>query len=215
MRTTVALLFLLASTSILGTVIPQEAASDLIQQTGSSFFYRLILILDLNNVYRSWWFILLLVLLSLNLVGCLAKRLPKIPEEWRSGSGGSSFDLLLSDARQPRQLTEIVRSAVSRVVRGSPRLLETHEGVTLVWLKDRMHLLGFPFIHLAIITILVGGLLGLLYGLKGKIQIVEGEAKSRFTLIPSGETAELPFEIRGGQIHPYTLSNRRTQGIPQ
>lgn len=210
-RTTIVVLFLLALTSILGTVVPQETASDLIRQISSSFLYRLIVILDLNNVYRSWWFILLLVLLSLNLVGCLTQRLPRIPLEWRGRASGRSFDFLLSDKRDPVQLTEVVCSAMENVFRGPPRVLQMREGVSLVWLKHRVHLLGFPCIHFAIIMILVGGLVGLVYGVKGRIDIVEGEVGSEFTLVPSGQKAKLPFEIA---VDKFTLT-RYASGEPK
>jgi cytochrome c biogenesis protein len=210
-RTTIAVLFLLASTSILGTVVPQEAATDLIRQVSSSFLYRLIVILDLNNVYRSWWFILLLVLLSLNLVGCLAQRLPRIPGEWSARSPRSSFHFMLSDERPSQQLTKVICSAMENVFRGSARVLQMPHGVSLVWVKHRAHLLGFPFIHLAIIMILAGGLIGLVYGIKGRIQIVEGEVRSEFTLLPGGQRAKLPFEIA---VDKFTLT-RYTTGEPK
>jgi cytochrome c biogenesis protein len=210
-RTTIVVLFLLASTSILGTVVPQEAASDLIRQISSSFLYRLIVILDLNNVYRSWWFILLLVLLALNLVGCLARRLPRIPGEWSARSSGSSFRFMLSDERPSKQLTKVVCSAMENVFRGSPHVSQMRHGVSLVWVKHRAHLLGFPCIHLAIIMILVGGLIGLVYGIKGRIHIVEGEVRSEFTLLPGGQRAKLPFEIA---VDKFTLA-RYTSGEPK
>ena len=80
-RTTIVLLILLALASVMGTVIPQEAS----QWAGSSspFLTRLALILDLHSIYSSWWFILLLALLSANLVACLMKRIPMIIGEWR------------------------------------------------------------------------------------------------------------------------------------
>ncbi len=78
-RTTITLLFLLAAGSIVGTIIPQSASPDQITGISSPIYFRLVVILDLHNVYRSWWFVALLILLSLNLLGCLLRRLPAIP----------------------------------------------------------------------------------------------------------------------------------------
>jgi cytochrome c biogenesis protein len=80
-------------------------------------------------------------------------------------------------------------------VRGAPRIVVSKDSVSLSWLNDRVQLLGFPFIHSAIIMILIGGLIGSLYGVKGKVNIREGDKTNRFTIIPTGAAAQLPFEI--------------------
>ena len=194
-RTAIGLLFLLAITSILGTLIPQDMPPDQLQQAVSPFYFRLITILDLHKLYRSWWFILLLGFLSLNIMGCLLQRLRRIPADWKGGSGKSSFNISFSDPRNVKELQKIITSALKKLVRGAPRVTKTADGLILSWVNDRVQLLGFPFIHAAIILILIGGLIGSLYGFKGKVQIKEGEKASRFTLIPTGAVEKLPFEI--------------------
>ena len=71
--------------------------------------------------------------------------------------------------------------------------------------------MGFPFIHAAIMLILIGGLIGSLYGVKGKVQIKEGEKASRFTVIPTGVAEQLPFEIA---VDRFVL-NRYSTGEPK
>jgi cytochrome c biogenesis protein len=188
-RTTIFLLFILAAGSVLGTVIPQNAEIGSV----SSFQQRLVVILDLNNLYRSWWFTALLVLLSLNLMGCLLKRLPSIPAEWKGESKKATFTVNLSDARSPLELKEILTPALRGIMGGSPRS-GGQDGSNLTWVKDRIYLLGFPFIHIAIIVILLGGVIGLLYGYRGHALIKEGDSASEFTL-QSGEPRSLPFSI--------------------
>jgi cytochrome c biogenesis protein len=67
--------------------------------------------------------------------------------------------------------------------------------LNLEWRKHRIYLLGFPCIHLAIIVILLGGLIGLFYSVKGHVLIKEGETASEFTVTPSGVKRVLPFQI--------------------
>jgi cytochrome c biogenesis protein len=205
-RTTITLLFLLAATSIIGTVIPQGAPEQF-SPAGPSFYYRLALILDLHNVYRSWWFILLLVLLSLNLLGCLLRRLSAIPSEWKGTSRKTAFSFTVSDSRSPENLKGILISGMKGIL-GAPTVgANERTSLNLEWRKHRIYLLGFPFIHLAIIVILLGGLIGLFYGVKGHILIKEGEIGSQFTVTPSGAKRALPFQIA---VDSFTMTRYPT-----
>ena len=206
MKTTIALLFLLAATSIIGTVIPQGIPEQL-SSAGPSFYYRLAVILDLHNVYRSWWFILLLIFLSLNLVGCLLRRLPAIPAEWKGTSRKTSFSFTLSDRRPPHDLRGILIAAMKGFLGVPTKVANEKSTLSLEWLKHRIYLLGFPFIHLAIIVILLGGLIGLFYGVKGHILIKEGEIGTEFIVTPSGAKSALPFQIA---VDSFTLTRYPT-----
>ncbi|MEI8182933.1 MAG: cytochrome c biogenesis protein ResB [Desulfomonile sp.] len=210
-RTAISLLFLLAAASIVGTVVPQDVGLDHIGQSAGSFYFRLSAILDLHKVYRSWWFILLLVLLSLNLVGCLTRRLRAISEEWRGNSEKNSFIFTACDARQPAEVQALIVKVLTRVLRTQPRISENLGVVSAGWIKHRIYLLGFPLIHLAIIVILLGAVIGVVYGFKGTIKIKEGAIGNKFTLIPSGRVQSLPFEIA---VDSFTLA-RYSTGEPK
>src|SRR3989344_3380940 len=70
------LLAIIAFFSLLGTFIPQnEAPAFYIESIGHAG-YSLLLKTGLNNIYSSWWFILSLVLFSLNLTVCLLNKFP-------------------------------------------------------------------------------------------------------------------------------------------
>ncbi len=205
-KTTITLLVLLAATSIIGTVIPQGAPEQL-SSAGPSFYYRLAMILDLHNVYRSWWFILLLIFLSLNLLGCLLRRLSAIPAEWKGTSRKTSFSFTLTDRRPPKDLKTIVISAMKGFLGVPTRVANEKNTLSLEWLKHRIYLLGFPFIHMAIIVILLGGLIGLFFGVKGHILIKEGEIGTEFIVSPSGAKRSLPFQIA---VDSFTLTRYPT-----
>ena len=174
---------------------------------GSSFYYRLAVILDLHNVYRSWWFILLLIFLSLNLLGCLLRRFVAIPSEWRGTSRRTSFSFTLSDARLPEELKAIVISGMKGFLGVPSKIANEKSSLSMEWLKQRIYLLGFPCIHLAIIVILLGGLVGLFYGVKGHILIKEGDIGTEFEVSTSGVSRALPFEIA---VDKFTLTRYPT-----
>jgi cytochrome c biogenesis protein len=206
-RTAITLLFLLAAASILGTVIPQDVGLSQIEPLSGSFYQKLSAILDLHKVYRSWWFILLLVLLSLNLVGCLTRRLRSILEELRGSSETNSFRFFVSDTRPPSEVQAIIDTVMKPVLGTSPLVSRKNDTVKMTWARHRIYLLGFPLIHVAIIAILFGALIGLVYGFKGNIQIKEGSLGNRFTLTPSGQVRSLPFEIA---VDAFTLTRYPT-----
>lgn len=206
-KTAITLLFLLASASIIGTVVPQETGPDQLKQIASPFLHKIMLILDLNTVFRSWWFILLLALLSLNLVACLIRRLSVVPAEWKGDSQKSSFSFVVSDSRPAGELKGIFTSALNTVLGAPPNVAGSKEQMDLVWVKHRVYLLGFPLIHAGIIVILLGGLIGLFYGFKGNMQIEEGKTGKEFVLFPSGEKRALPFQIA---VDRFTLTRYQT-----
>lgn len=206
-KTTIWLLFLLASASILGTLIPQGTSLEEVRQSVTPFYFRLIAILDLNNLFSSWWFLLLLTLLALNLLACLFQRIPAIVADWRGASRKRSFRFSLSDPRPLGDVKRLLLSSASRVLRTRPNDSGTGGGVMLTWETQKIHLLGFPLIHIAIVVILAGGLIGLLYGFKGHVLISEGAVKGTFTLSRSGEIRSLPFQIA---VDRFTLTRYPT-----
>ena len=75
-RLTVALLIIIALAAVVGTVIPQQdAASEAVQKLPPALAGAL-KVLQLHDLYRSPWFLLLMGLLTVNLVVCSLNRLP-------------------------------------------------------------------------------------------------------------------------------------------
>ena len=148
-RTTIVVLGLLAIASILGTIFPQNVDPSEFRHTASSFYYRLVVILDLNDVYRSWWFTLLLLVLAGNIVGCLLQRLPRIPKEWKGASEKGSIRFTKEDARPVDEIRTHLESAMGKVLGSPSTVLNDTEGIKLVWVRQRIFLLAFPLIHTA------------------------------------------------------------------
>ena len=206
-KTTIVVLCILAVSSILGTVIPQNVDMQQLQQTASPFYYRIVVILDLTDVYHSWWFTLLLLLLTANLIGCMLQRLPRIPGEWKGASEKGSIRFSLSDPRKPGELKDILTTGVGKLL-GSPSLVRVgNDEINLAWVKQRVFLFAFPLIHLGIITILLGGMIGLFYSVQGNIRIREGDVGQKFVRFPSRDIDSLPFQVA---VDKFTLERYPT-----
>lgn len=206
-RTTITLLFLLALCAILGTVIPQGEMADVSAGAGHSFVSRIAVILDLNNVYRSWWFTGLLVLLAMNILGCLLKRAPFIISEWKGDQKKRSFFLTLTDSRSPDELKKLFSERLKTIMKGAPKQINSDSGSELSWERQKIYLLGFPLIHIAIIVILIGGLIGVFFGFRGHVQIKVNEKSSTYALLSTGEVKTLPFTIA---VDAFTLTRYPT-----
>ena len=74
------LLIALASTSIIGTIVPQSKPAGFYVQTYGPNLARFMQTLSIPDMYNSWWFMILLAVFGLNLIVCSIER---IPNAWR------------------------------------------------------------------------------------------------------------------------------------
>jgi cytochrome c biogenesis protein len=71
------LLLIIAGFSILGTIIEQDQSLDYyMEKYSNTFFYNtftlnnLLLVFGINHIYKTWWFLVLLLLFGLSLISC-------------------------------------------------------------------------------------------------------------------------------------------------
>lgn len=86
MKLALILLLLLGAIASLGTLLPQGQPPGFYVAYYGESLGKLILLLSLDHLYRSWWFLALAVLLALNLLACSARRIKKSAgwKEWGS-----------------------------------------------------------------------------------------------------------------------------------
>ena len=79
LRLTIPLLFTLALACTLGTFANPENRpySEIVTAIGGAWWFKIYLFFELNDLFHSWWFLLLL-LLTFNLSACTIERLPRI-----------------------------------------------------------------------------------------------------------------------------------------
>jgi cytochrome c biogenesis protein len=148
LKLTIPLLIVLAALSVLGTLITQNASEHEYLRRYSETTYTILKGLGLLDMYHSWWFVGVLILLVINLIACSWKRLPGV---WQQ-----------------------VRKAKSGYAR-----------------------LGTYLTHLSVLLILVGGLIGAVWGFKGYVEIIEGEVvEGIFLNNPQQAMRPLGFQVR-------------------
>src|SRR4030042_508819 len=71
------IIIILAIASIIGTIIEQNQPLEKYRQVYTDGAIRLFESMNLFDMYHSWWFLLLLVLFTVNLSCCTIDRLPR------------------------------------------------------------------------------------------------------------------------------------------
>lgn len=178
LKLSISLLIGLALTSIIGTIVPQGNIPPEYLQTISESKFKLYQSLSFFDMYHSWWFMLLLYLLTVNLVACSIKRLPRV---WKMVFEpqlvmDESFEKSLSHTHEFKvsgdavtKLTNFLKGTV-----GEPVVTEKDGVVHLFVQKNPWCRLGVYVVHLSVIIIFIGALLGSYFGYKAFVNIVEG-----------------------------------------
>ena len=196
------LLITLAIAAVVGTIIPQGEESIQFAMRLKPSTFRILSLLGLFDVYHTLWFRSILALLALNLIVCSLDRIPKTWKRIRSTSqvdmdevfkkekaffiklkGNMAFFVKQTEALLKRQF-KTIRSKSSN----NKCFFYVEEG--------RYSQFGVYMVHLSIIIILFGGIIGSIWGFKGYINILEGEKNNTVTLNRHMKPFKLDFEIR-------------------
>jgi len=207
LKLTIFLLILLAILSIIGTLIKQNAPSaEYIHRYGVKL-YNVFEFFNLFDMYHSWWFSAILLLLVINLIACSLHRFPGV---WRQISrepgtkelGDSMLKTLpyverISLPNSAGTKEDEIRSFLKRGFK-NPERIEGESSVTFYAEKGRFSRLGVYITHLSILIILIGGILGSLFGFRGFVNILEGETVDHIALRIKDEEVAKPigFSIR-------------------
>jgi len=202
-RLTIVLLLTLAATSIIGTLIPQNQEPAAYFQAFGGFLYRLFSMFGLFDMYHSWWFQFLIVLLTINIVVCSIDRISanrRILFVKKPAFNLTRFRNLkrkdkFKDDRSVDQLRAVSQAFVKRHFRH--RHIETTDtGYAIYGEKGRWTRFGVYTVHLSVILLLIGGLIGSIFGFDGWVNIPEGESVSQIRLRNQAQLLQLDFEIR-------------------
>jgi cytochrome c biogenesis protein len=173
------LLALIAAGSILGTFIKQGAAEGEYLRFYSETTYRIIKFFNLDNAYHSPWFYSLIVLFAINLSLCTIRKVIRlVREENESEIPGAERLLRMQCSMQIGP--DKKEDAISRLKKRYRIVSEEDRG--LITEKGIISRMGVVIIHGSIVTVLVGSLIGLVFGYRGFVVLRAGEEKDRILL---------------------------------
>jgi len=202
-RLTLFLLILIALAAILGTVIPQQDAAGEAVQKLPPALAGVLKVLQLNDLYRSPWFLLLMALLTVNLVVCSLNRLPAslrlyrrqpepdrpgLYEELPPGQVLAAEGTVEDEAARMEKVLQKALGSVERKGSDQATWLSAHKGAWSYF--------GVYVIHAGVLVIILGAVIGSLLGFDGYVNIPEGGSADRIELRGGKGVMELGFDVK-------------------
>ncbi len=207
LKLTIFLLISLALTSVIGTILPQGPLPPEYVAEISPIKLQIYTKLGFFDMYHSWWFIALLYIFSINLISCSIKRLPHVikfitePTTILGESLRNSFSL-----KKELAISASVEAGRDKLAEflakefATPVVNEHNGEYHLFAQKNAWCRLGVYVVHLSILVIFVGAIIGSLFGFKGFVTIVEGSSVSSIES-RNGQQVPLGFDLRCDQFN--------------
>ncbi len=180
-RLAIILFIVIIIASILGTLIPQgRDAEEYLVRYGqlAALFERM----QLTNLYRSFWYVALLSLFSLNILVCTLARLsPKLKRVFRPQIEVEAKNLLALKIKDRFKLPHDLGTAQKKIAKELAtrhyrvKINETPERVYFLARKKMMGWFGSDVVHLGLLIILMGGILSGLLGFRENLTFFEGQ----------------------------------------
>ena len=213
LRLAISLLLAIAVFSISGTTIEQGQSVEFYQSNYPEhpalfgfLSWKVILTLGLDHVYRTWWFLALLILFGTSLTACtFTRQFPalKAARRWKFYAQPRQFQKLALSAELDTgsllSLTSLLRSRQYQVFQGNAEDIktETNNGANLsdesqadllYARKGIVGRIGPIIVHVGMVIILLGAIWGTMTGFIGQ------------EMVPSGETFQVKNIINAGPL---------------
>jgi len=196
-------LSLLATTSIIGTIIPQHKPLQWYAQEYGGNLAQLFKTLYVPDMYGSWWFLALLGILSTNLIVCSLDRFPDVWKQMKADGLDTPLARLekmgrkkewRSSSSQPVTVLELGAKLNRSDWKSSRR---NGDGETLLFAqKGAWSRTGVYVVHTSILVIFIGAIIGEFYGFKGNVMIPETQQTDKIYTFNGNETIDLGFTVR-------------------
>ncbi|WP_163336807.1 cytochrome c biogenesis protein ResB [Desulfopila sp. IMCC35008] len=191
----------IALTSVIGTLVLQQKPDDYYISRYGEATARFFQILDIPDMYGSWWFLGLLGLLCVNLIICSIDRFPAVWKQITMDQTSFKVDRLrkMAFAESIPTSTHLSHDDTISLLkkRGyNVTRKETDNGYLVAGQKGGWSRTGVYVVHLSILVIFLGAIVGHFTGFKGSVMIPETKKTARIFNSKSSEAIDLGFEVR-------------------
>ena len=175
LKFTIILFLLIIPILIVGGIIPQNYQPQF-YITNYPHYFHIILLLSLDHIFKSFYFLFLLFLLTINLLSCLYTRLPAKIRAYRERKilSISQMEKLRIKEIIPRgenlsKAESISRKLGYRIKSKDEKAFYAAKGVAGWW--------GSEIFHIGLLILFVGGMISAIYSKSYFLQLTPGEKR--------------------------------------
>jgi cytochrome c biogenesis protein len=160
MKTAIVLLIIITIVSALGALIPQNAPETVYLERYGEIFGRVVLGLNINNLYHSWWFLAIILLLAFNITIC---NFTSFKAFWRAGFGKGklpSKSNFTESHRLTKEYPELKSEIITKILLKHGFKLKESNDQSFYFSKGAIGRLGAFTLHMGFLVILIGSVVG-------------------------------------------------------
>ena len=203
LRLAIILLLVIAAFSITGTVIEQGQTLAFYQTNYPEhpalfgfLSWKVLLMLGLNDVYRTWWFLALLILFGTSITACsFTRQLPALkaarrwkfydqPRQYQKLALSAELDLKTRNLASLPNLSQLLQQRRYKIFQ------DTEKDNLLYARKGIVGRIGPIIVHIGIVVILLGGIWGAMTGFLAQEMIPSGSTFQVNNIIEAGPLAQ-------------------------
>jgi cytochrome c biogenesis protein len=195
LRLAIVLFLVIAVFSVSGTVIEQGQSATFYQANypeNPALFgfltWKVLLAVGLDHVYRTWWFLALLILFGTSLTACtFTRQFPalKAARKWKYYDQPRQFQKLALSA----ELDTGSLSSLTELLQKKRYLVFQEEADKLYARKGIVGRIGPIVVHVGIVIILLGSIWGAMTGFLAQEMVPSGESFKVTNIVESGPWA--------------------------
>jgi cytochrome c biogenesis protein len=226
LRLAIILLLVIALFSVSGTVIEQGQLPDFYQSNYPEhpalfgfLSWKVIQVVGLDHVYRTWWFLSLLVLFGTSLTACtFTRQLPalKAAQKWKYYEEPRNFTKLALSA----ELEGVCLSSIPPILQQkSYRIFQAknpEKDDILYARKGIVGRIGPIIVHIGIVAILLGGIWGAMTGFMAQEMITSGDTFQVKNIVDAGAwSSQDVLKDWSVRVNRFWIDYTPTGGIDQ
>jgi cytochrome c biogenesis protein len=217
-RLTLVIFVALLLLSIPGTIVLQYNISSVDPGIQYDYdFWKFGQIFQLFNSYQSFWYVGLIVILSMNLIACSVERWPGM---WKMATAKPVALSPEAIDRQPEDLVHRWTTSLkkeeaqaqflsfAKKLGEKPQLLEeSPDRFQIFWQAGRWSRIANYLVHISLLVVFAGAIVSSMYGFEGAANIPSGGAVDTFLIFKEGKASGLE-PAPGGLINERMLGFR-------
>jgi cytochrome c biogenesis protein len=217
LKLTIFLFSFIALASVAGTFLPDRIGIMKYLQDKPVFLVKVFDKMELFDIYYSWWFVLLIIVLGINLLCCSFERLPGVlkivlkkplpPSIHRIENFEFKKDFTIN--KNIDQVKELSKKFL-KLKRMKTYMLDSKTNFSCAGDKGRYTRLGVYIAHLGFLFLIAGGVAGTMAGFSGVIDIPENETSSIVTLFKNRGKIDLGFDVTCAKFEIVKYENSHT-----